>query len=175
MTNVCALLRLKRMSVVSTRRIVSLILASESNGRLAVPSHSSSLMSGRRSAPCGRDLTVVPSLDSLSSDLPSILNCLRPSRQADDNGGWSIECPPFRCRRWRVQPTTSRLKELCIEKSARAAGNRTINILVPSKAKDPAYYTFPQCDGYKESPTGVTCVRLSTIFSNLRVFQRTLN
>jgi hypothetical protein len=44
-----------------------------------VPSHSSSLMSNRRSAPCGRDLTVVPSLDSLSSDLPSILNCLRPS------------------------------------------------------------------------------------------------
>jgi acetyl-CoA carboxylase/biotin carboxylase 1 len=52
-------------------------------------------------------------------------------------------------------PTTSRLKSSAIEKSKlELLGIRTINILVPSKAKDPAYYTFPQCDGYKESPTG---------------------
>jgi acetyl-CoA carboxylase/biotin carboxylase 1 len=44
-------------------------------------------------------------------------------------------------------------RALAVEKSKlELLGIRTINILVPSKAKDPAYYTFPQCDGYKESP-----------------------
>jgi len=31
-------------------------------------------------------------------------------------------------------------------------GIRTVNLLVPVDMKDPAYYSFPQCDGYKEEP-----------------------
>ena len=29
---------------------------------------------------------------------------------------------------------------------------RTANLLLPVETKDPLYYSFPQCDGFKESP-----------------------
>jgi len=31
-------------------------------------------------------------------------------------------------------------------------GVRTVNLCVPIEKKDPLYYSFPQCDGYKEAP-----------------------
>lgn len=31
-------------------------------------------------------------------------------------------------------------------------GVRTVNLCVPIQKKDPLYYSFPQCDGYKEAP-----------------------
>jgi hypothetical protein len=66
-------------------------------------------------------------------------------------------------------PTTSRLKSSCSENSSELLIERCI--LVPSKAKDPAYY-ISQCDGYKENPA-----RMRPTFHHLLelAFQRTLN
>jgi acetyl-CoA carboxylase/biotin carboxylase 1 len=38
------------------------------------------------------------------------------------------------------------------EKELNMLGVRTVNLLVPVEKKDPLYYSFPQCSGYKEEP-----------------------
>ena len=38
------------------------------------------------------------------------------------------------------------------QKELSMLGVRTVNLLIPEEKKDPLYYSFPQCDGYKESP-----------------------
>jgi acetyl-CoA carboxylase/biotin carboxylase 1 len=44
-------------------------------------------------------------------------------------------------------------KILAKEKSKlQLLGVRTVNILFPQEKKDPAYYTFPECDDYREDP-----------------------
>jgi acetyl-CoA carboxylase/biotin carboxylase 1 len=38
------------------------------------------------------------------------------------------------------------------QKELNMLGVRTVNLLIPVDKKDPKYYSFPQCDGYKEAP-----------------------
>ena len=32
-----------------------------------------------------------------------------------------------------------------------ALGIRTVNVVIPNEKADPYYYTFPQCEGFKEN------------------------
>ncbi len=38
------------------------------------------------------------------------------------------------------------------QKELNMLGVRTVNLLIPVAKKDPQYYSFPQCDGYKNAP-----------------------
>ncbi len=38
------------------------------------------------------------------------------------------------------------------QKELNMLGVRTVNLLIPVDKKDPKYYSFPHCDGYKEAP-----------------------
>jgi acetyl-CoA carboxylase/biotin carboxylase 1 len=100
-------------------------------------------------------LTVVPSLDSLTSELPMILDDLsaaigdKPTTMA----GVPLNVLHLSVANGEYADNASVESHLTSEKAKlEALGVRTVNILVPNKKKDPAYYTFPECDGYKENP-----------------------
>lgn len=38
------------------------------------------------------------------------------------------------------------------QKELNMLGVRTVNLLIPQEKKDPLYFSFPHCDGYKEAP-----------------------
>jgi acetyl-CoA carboxylase/biotin carboxylase 1 len=141
--------------VYRAHRIVDLSVA-ENNGRLACAFSFQFADVEQTISPVRQGLlTVVPSLDSLSSDLPSILDDLSAAigDKPTTTAGGPLNVLHFAVADGEYTDNESIESVFEVEKSKlELLGIRTINILVPSKAKDPAYYTFPQCDNYKESP-----------------------
>lgn len=100
-------------------------------------------------------LTIVPSLKNLSSDLPAIL----------DDFSQAIGEKPTKVDSELVnqliiasacdeETDVDKLESAIISQSDKmtALGIRTVNTLTPNEKSDPFYYTFPQCEGFKENP-----------------------
>jgi len=98
-------------------------------------------------------LSVIPSVNDLDDKFPAIL--------ADMSSAMSNEVSSeVPVNVIHIATTNSDFTSIeDIEKSMTAQTSklnmlsiRTVNVLVPVPKKDPSYYTFPQCDGYKEDP-----------------------
>lgn len=100
-------------------------------------------------------LSVVPSASALKSDLPSILDDLS---QAIGDKPISTEGGPLNMLHLAVAdgkvPPIPDLEQMFAGEKAKLErlGVRTINILIPEAKKEPSYFTFPQCENYKEDP-----------------------
>jgi acetyl-CoA carboxylase/biotin carboxylase 1 len=100
-------------------------------------------------------LSVVSSLDSLSSALPAALDDLSATigDKPTSTPAGLLNVLQFAVASVESTDIETIEKALAAEKNKlELLGVRTVNILVPNMKKDPAYYTFPQCDGFKESP-----------------------
>jgi len=100
-------------------------------------------------------LRVVRSIDNLESDLPAILDNL--SREIADKPT-RTEAGPINMLHVAVAdgafPSIEAVEAALAKEKQKLEqlGVRTINFLIPNQKKDPSYYTFPQCIGYKEEP-----------------------
>jgi acetyl-CoA carboxylase / biotin carboxylase 1 len=100
-------------------------------------------------------LAVIPSANALKSELPSILDDL--SQVIGDKVATN-EAGPLNMLHLAVAdgkvPSIRDAEKVFTDERAKLErlGVRTINILIPEAKKEPSYYTFPQCDGYKEDP-----------------------
>ena len=100
-------------------------------------------------------LSVIPSEDSLKSEIPGILDNL--SEYVGDKPT-RTEGGPLNMVHIAVADGKSPVAEaieniLSVEKPKMTAlGVRAVNILVPNNQKDPSYMTFPECEDYKEDP-----------------------
>jgi acetyl-CoA carboxylase / biotin carboxylase 1 len=100
-------------------------------------------------------LSVIPSLDDLGSQLPSILDDL--SRAVGDRPTKSDAGP---LNMLHLAVADGKMADIASIESLfqkdipklEALGIRTVNILVPNPKKEPSYYTFAQCNGYAEDP-----------------------
>lgn len=100
-------------------------------------------------------LSVLPSLRGLSSQLPGILEDL--SASIGDKPT-ATEAGPLNML--HLAAADGEMADIASIEAVLASeqpklqtlGVRTVNILIPNKKKEPSYYTFPQCEGYKEDP-----------------------
>jgi len=102
-------------------------------------------------------MAVVSSMDDLESDLPKILDDFGGQFEGDDSATQGTGAP---VNVLHVAGTSSsgavdiKSVESAIvgqERKLNMLGVRSVNALVPVAKKDPLYYTFPQCEAYKES------------------------
>ena len=98
-------------------------------------------------------LSVIPSLDSIGADIESILDDfaggLEGSEAAAEGGPLNmLHIASTNSEEAGVESIETAL--VAQERKLNMLGIRTVNVLVPVEKKDPAYFTFPQCDGYKE-------------------------
>lgn len=98
-------------------------------------------------------LSVIPSANDIESALPSIMTDL--SDYAGDSGADKgyvnvIQVAAVDSAFDGIEKT----EETIVAQSSKLSmlGVRNVNLLVPNAKKDPSYYTFAQCDGFKESP-----------------------
>eukprot|EP00522_Entomoneis_paludosa_P016513 CAMPEP_0172450434 /NCGR_PEP_ID=MMETSP1065-20121228/8763_1 /TAXON_ID=265537 /ORGANISM="Amphiprora paludosa, Strain CCMP125" /LENGTH=2096 /DNA_ID=CAMNT_0013202215 /DNA_START=2922 /DNA_END=9212 /DNA_ORIENTATION=- len=100
-------------------------------------------------------LAVIPSLDSLASENAGILDNLS---EFIGEAPTRVEGGPLNMVHVAVPEGTSGDIEpieslLAAEKvKLEALGVRAVTVLIPNAKKDPNYFTFPECDGYKEDP-----------------------
>ena len=100
-------------------------------------------------------LTTVKSVDSLKADLPAAMEDLS---QAIGDKPTRVEGGPLNVM--HIVVADGVMKDMAdIEATFKAEsqklgalGVRTISVLFPIEKKDPAYFTFPECDGYSEDP-----------------------
>ena len=97
-------------------------------------------------------LSVVPTLEGL--DIDSILDDYTtglPESGAAEQGPLNMLHIASTCT---SELDVDRLEGVITgeERKLNMLGVRTVGVMVPVEAKDPAYYSFPQCDGYKEDP-----------------------
>ena len=98
-------------------------------------------------------LSVIPSVNDLDDKFPAILADMSDVMSTEDG-------PEVPVNVIHIATTNSDFTSIeDIEKSMTAQASklnmlsvRTVNVLVPVPKKDPSYYTFPQCEGYKEDP-----------------------
>jgi len=96
-------------------------------------------------------LSIVSSVSAIKDEMPKILNdCSSKYASADTS-------VPVNVLHIAVEDyDTSSLEQIDAiftnyEAELNKLGVRTVNLLVPVEKKDPMYYSFPQCDGYKEN------------------------
>jgi len=100
-------------------------------------------------------LCIVPSLENLNSDLPKLLDNF--SKALGDKPG---KVGDELINVLHIASTTD--EEGDIEKmqseiigeteALTKLGIRNVNVVIPHEKTDPYYYTFPECEGYKENP-----------------------
>lgn len=100
-------------------------------------------------------LSVVPSLDKVGSDMSSILDDF--STKLGDTASSAngpINALHIACASSGYSGGVESLQKAITaeERKLNMLGIRTVNVLVPVAEKDPEYYSFPQCDGYREDP-----------------------
>lgn len=141
--------------VYRAHRIIDLKV-SEANGRLSC-SFTFQFADVEQSAAQLRHglLSVVSSSSKLSSELPSILSEL--SQAIGDKPASSEGGPNNMLHIALVDgnvPSIPDAEKLFSSEKAKLEllGVRTINILIPVSKKEPSYFTFPQCESYKEDP-----------------------
>jgi len=100
-------------------------------------------------------LVVVPSLKTLNDDLPKILTDFseaigdKPKKVGDD---------PINMLHIAAasdeENDIGKIESTIVSQESKLSmlGVRTVSVLVPHQKADPYYYTFPQCEGYKEDP-----------------------
>ena len=100
-------------------------------------------------------LCIVPSLENLKSDLPGIIDSFsqalgdKPTKVGDELinvlhiASASDEEADIEKMQAEIIGETDKLSKL---------GIRNVNIVIPHEKTDPYYYTFPECEGYKENP-----------------------
>jgi acetyl-CoA carboxylase/biotin carboxylase 1 len=95
------------------------------------------------------------SIETLGNDLPKLLEQLSTSigNEATTAGGEPINVLHVNMREGTFEGIGEIEKILAAnEKQMKLLGIRTVNLLIPNKKKDPSYYTFTECTGYKEDP-----------------------
>jgi acetyl-CoA carboxylase / biotin carboxylase 1 len=99
-------------------------------------------------------LSVVPSLDNLGSDIPSILEEFSTKLDTSFANNGPINALHIACADPGYSGGLAALETAVVaeERKLNMLGIRTVNVLVPVAEKDPMYYSFPQCMGYKEDP-----------------------
>mmetsp|Transcript_36979 Transcript_36979/g.89793 ORF Transcript_36979/g.89793 Transcript_36979/m.89793 type:complete len:2085 (+) Transcript_36979:524-6778(+) len=100
-------------------------------------------------------LSVVPSLSSLKSELPGILDNFATfiGDKPVTAGGEPISMLHVASATSGDADVESIEKEVLAQKSTlEKLGVRTVSVLVPHEKSDPDYYTFTACDEYKEDP-----------------------
>lgn len=100
-------------------------------------------------------LCVLPSLASLDSDLPKILDAF--AEKIGDTPTTAGGDPVNMLHVASASASTNDLQKIeadikAQERKMSMMGVRTVSLLVPEEKADPLYYTFPQCDGYSEDP-----------------------
>lgn len=100
-------------------------------------------------------LVVVPSLDTLKSEMSKILDGFAAAigDKPTSAGGAPINMLHIASATADVIDPTS-IEGIVIAEEAKLnmLGVRTVNVLVPHEKSDPYYYSFTQCDGYREDP-----------------------
>lgn len=100
-------------------------------------------------------LTVVPSLASLKDDLPTILDDFAGSigDKPVSAGGSPLNVLHIAAASAEETDLASIEGDIVSQKDRlNTLGVRNVNVLVPAEKTNPYYYTFPQCDDYKEDP-----------------------
>jgi acetyl-CoA carboxylase / biotin carboxylase 1 len=98
-------------------------------------------------------LEIVPSLDTLSTTFPEILNDLsatigdRPTRT---EGGPLNMLHIAVTNTNNIDPQSVEAVLQGEKTKLNRLGVRTVNVLLLNEKKDPSYYSFPECEGYKE-------------------------
>ena len=101
-------------------------------------------------------LSVIPSLKTLDNDLPKILDELSSTvggRPSHTEGGEQLNMIHLAVADGQMGDVDD-IEAYLVSQASKLEqlGVRTVNILIPKPKKEPSYYTFPQCDGYKEDP-----------------------
>jgi acetyl-CoA carboxylase/biotin carboxylase 1 len=100
-------------------------------------------------------LRVIPSVDSFESSLPELLQDLSSivgDRPTSTPGG------PLNMVHLAVSSVgvadIPKIEDFLVKEKAKldALGVRTVSMVVPNQKKEPSYFTFPMCAGYKEDP-----------------------
>jgi len=100
-------------------------------------------------------LVIIPTIDNISEDLPQIIDGFsqalgeKPTKVGDEL-----------VNVLHISSTTDeegdigKLESAIIGESDKLTklGARNVHIVIPNTKNDPSYYTFPQCEGYKENP-----------------------
>ena len=94
-------------------------------------------------------LQVVDS-ESLSDQLPTVLSTFGSGLPESDGSVPANVLHIVSDDGQKVEDVESALETN--QKELNMLGIRTVNLLLPVETKDPLYYSFPQCDGFKESP-----------------------
>lgn len=100
-------------------------------------------------------LVVIPSLDSLKSEMPAILEGFGSmiGDKPTTAGGSPINMLHIASASGEVkEPAAIESIIVADEAKLNMLGVRTVSVLIPQEKFDPYYYSFPQCDGYREDP-----------------------
>jgi len=96
--------------------------------------------------------SVVKDAGNFASELPDVLNAMASKISGDASANGPINV-------LQVGALTGEASVEEIEAALDAnkdalsmLGMRTVSVLIPQGSKDPSYYSFPQCDGFKEDP-----------------------
>jgi len=97
-------------------------------------------------------LSVIPSAGDLESLMPAILDDMSGSI-SDTVGDTPVNVLHIASKDSNFEGVEG-VEGVVVAQTAKLnmLGIRTVNLLVPVAKKDPSYYTFLQCDGFKESP-----------------------
>jgi len=97
-------------------------------------------------------LSVVPSMKNLDADLPKILDDFGSKLAEDPSSENPVNVLHIASVSSEGDIETMEKAIVGEERKLNMLGVRTVNALLPVEKKDPLYYTFPQCIGYKEDP-----------------------
>ena len=95
-------------------------------------------------------LSVVPSTDSIKSELPIIISKFGANVDGSNGPINVLHITAQDGVMSSVEDVEAAIQEK--EKEWKMLGIRTINLLIPVEKKDPQFYSFPHCDGFKEDP-----------------------
>ena len=98
-------------------------------------------------------LSVIPSMSSFEADLPKIMDDLSQAigdKPTKTEGGLlnMLHIASVDGNMASIEDVEKVLAKESVKLGA--LGVRTVSVLVPNSKKDPSYYSFPECDGYKE-------------------------
>ena len=103
-------------------------------------------------------LSVISSTDDLESELPKILtnfgSTLDSSKATASDGAVNVVHIATAGTDDCMASSVESIEKAFIsqEKKLNMLGVRTVNLIIPVTKKDPIYYAFPQCMGFKEDP-----------------------
>jgi len=99
-------------------------------------------------------LSIVQSMKNLENELPEILDSYSQAAGGKDTKVGDVFVNALLIASAGDEETdTEKLESAISDQSDKltALGIRTVNIVIPNEKADPRYYTFPQCEGFKEN------------------------